>query len=487
MVLTRQSPSLWPSGTLSPWMPQPGPQTVAIQRHLVTELFFGGAVGGGKSDFLLGDFAQDVPTEWGRWWRGILFRPTYGELEELIARSQEIYPPWFPGVEWKESSKTWEWPNGASLKMRYLEHTTDWMRYWGHQYTWIGWDELPSWSDLTAYTKMKVRLRSAHPVPNKRIRSTGNPGGPGHQAVKSRFAIDRYPEGGHLIHDEVDSTTRMFIKSRVQDNAILLENDPTYPDRLRGLGSDELVRAWLDGDWNVVAGAYFDCWRSDRHVITPFTIPDHWLRFASLDWGSQRPFSVGWWAVSDGTLIEEGDSIRCYQPGAMIRYREWYGASQPNVGIKLTAEELADGIAQREGNDTINYRVADPSCWKVDGGPSIAERMLKRNVVFRPADNSRINGWDQVRARLVGDDEPMMFFFSTCTDAIRTLPALQHDEKKPEDLDTDGEDHAADEVRYACMSRPYTKFQPKPKSVLETMPPELKAHFDRRRREREEA
>jgi hypothetical protein len=420
-------------------MPQPGPQNLAIRKHLITELLFGGAVGGGKSDFLLGDFAQDVPQVWGKWCRGILFRRTYGELDELVQRSQEIYPQWFPGCRWKVADNTWEWPNGATLKMRYLEHTTDWMRYWGHQYTWIGWDELPSWPNMMAYLKMIARLRSAHPVPNKRIRATGNPGGPGHHEVKAYFAIDRYPNGSEVMVDPVTGMSRMFIKSRVQDNAILLKHDPGYINRLKGLGSVALVKAWLDGDWSVVAGAYFDAWDSSKHIIVPFKIPDHWLRFTSLDWGSAAPFSVGWWAVSDGSLLDKGE---CHYPaGALIRYREWYGASAPNVGLHLAAEDLARGILSREINDKIDFRVADPSCWKVDGGPSIAERMANEKVFMRRADNSRLNGWDQVRNRLTGEDAPMLYTFNTCTDFIRTFPVLQHDIDKPEDVDTDGEDH----------------------------------------------
>lgn len=441
-----------------PWKPQAGPQTEAIRRHLVTELFFGGAVGGGKSDFLLGDFAQDVPQAWGPYCRGILFRRTYGELEDLIGRSQEIYPAWFPGCEWRASDKTWYWPNGAQLRMRYLEHTTDWMRYWGHAYTWIGWDELPSWPDLTAYHKMMARLRSAHPVPNKRVRATGNPGGPGHQAVKAHFGIDVTPSGGVIHKDPVTGMTRLFVKSRVQDNKILLGNDPGYIARLKGLGSDALVKAWLEGDWNVVAGAFFDCWSTERHVVRPFPVPPHWTRFGSFDWGSAKPFSYGLWAVSDGNPVAGG---RCYPSGALIRYREWYGASEPNVGLKLTAEQVADGIKRLEAGDHISYRVADPACFKVDGGPSHIERMARQaRIIFQPADNSRIAGWDQVRARLMGDDEPMLYVFDTCADFIRTVPALQHDPVKPEDVDSDGEDHAGDECRYACMSRPYTKRAP---------------------------
>jgi hypothetical protein len=125
----------------------------------------------------------------------------------------------------------------------------------------------------------------------------------------------------------------------------------------------------------------------------------------------------------------------------------------------MTAEEVADGIKMREIERT-SYRVSDPACWKRDGGPSIAERMLARGISFQRADNNRIAGWDQMRDRFRGDDEPMLYVFETCRDFIRTVPALQHDDKKPEDVDSDGEDHAGDEARYACMSRPYTRKLP---------------------------
>ena len=113
--------------------------------------------------------------------------------------------------------------------------------------------------------------------------------------------------------------------------------------------------------------------------------------------------------------------------------------------------------------------VADPSIFAENGGPSIGDRMAARKCFFRPADNTRVgtrgamSGWDGMRARLRGDDDgnPMMVFFATCTDSIRTVPALQHDTLRAEDIDTDGEDHAADEIRYASNSRPWVR-KPKP-------------------------
>ncbi len=153
--------------------------------------------------------------------------------------------------------------------------------------------------------------------------------------------------------------------------------------------------------------------------------------------------------------------------GALICYREWYGASKPNVGLKMTAEEVARGIVELETRngkrEYISYGVLDPAAFAVIAGPSIAETMLRQGVVFRRADNRRVNhdkrmgGWTELRARLKGNADgcAMIFLFDTCKAIIRTLPMLQHDPHNIEDVDTDGEDHAADSVRYATMSRPY--------------------------------
>jgi len=190
-----------------------------------------------------------------------------------------------------------------------------------------------------------------------------------------------------------------------------------------------------------------------------------------MDWGSRAPFSVGWWAVvSDDHPLEDG---RTLPRGALVRYREWYGASSANVGLKMTAEEVAAGILTRSGQEAFAYTVCDPSMFAQSVGPSLAERMMKAGLQgLKRGDNRRvaqagaIGGWDQMRARLRGDSEtPMLFVFSTCRDFIRTVPVLQHDPDRPEDVDTAGEDHVADECRYACMSRPYiAQRQMKPKS-----------------------
>ena len=449
---------------MTPWRAQTGPQLTAIQHDLVDEVLYGGAVFGGKSDFLLGDFAQDVPRPYGKHWHGILFRKTYPQLEELISRSKEIYPPWFPGVVWHKTDKTWTWPNGATLKMRFMESDDDWMEYWGHAFTWIGWDEIALWASNIPYLRMKARLRSASAqIPNKRIRASANPGGPGHHWVKTYFGIDRWPMGGHLFEaDDNSGMRRMFVKSRLMDNRIGMANDPKYADRLEGLGSPQLVRSLKEGDWNVIAGAFFPEFSVDRHVIEPFEIPSHWVRLRAMDWGSAKPFCVGWYAVSDGEILPRG---------AIVQYREWYGMEpgQFNVGLKLTAEEVGDGIVEREApGEKPDHSVLDPAAFAHDGGPSIAERIATRKIYFLRADNTRVSqrgamsGWDSVRSRLKGEDgKPMVYFFKTCTEIIRTLPALQHDTHRPEDCDTAAEDHAPDTLRYACAARPWVREAPR--------------------------
>lgn len=441
------------------WQPQPGPQSLAIAAAFVSELLFGGARGGGKSDFLLGDYLQDV--ELGAAWRGIIFRRSYAELEELITRAKEIYFPL--GAEHKVAANTFVFPSGATLKMRYLEKEGDADKYQGHQYTWVGWDELTNWANQNSYNKLKACVRSAAGVQNKRIRCSANPGGVGHHWVKDYY-IDPCPFGHELIESK-----RMFIPSKLSDNKILVTNDPEYEDNLRELGSPELIKAWLEGDWSVITGAFFPEFSVKRHVIEPFEIPEHWPRFRSGDWGSASPFSIGWWAVSDGYQVPDGP----YLPtGCIVRYREWYGCIKPNVGLRMTGSQVASGILERQlEGEYISYSVLDPSAWRVDNGPCVAESMAAKKVYFRKADNGRINGWDQVRNRLVGDPDtgPMMYFFNTCKHTIRTFPALPHDIDNPEDVDTSSEDHAGDDIRYACMSRPFRRKAPARREEVKTL------------------
>jgi hypothetical protein len=314
--------------------------------------------------------------------------------------------------------------------------------------------------------KLKATLRSAAGAPCG-FRATCNPGGPGHSWVKARY-IEGWKPGDDEHRTKVRTVDpftgavqeleRVFIPARLTDNPELLRADPLYVAKLQQSGSASLVRAWLEGDWNIVEGAFFDGW-SARNVLKPMTLPAHWTRFRSFDWGSARPFSVGWWAHASEDL---GTAQGVIPAGALVRYAEWYGSTgKANEGVKLSADEVAAGILARERGQPVTWGVADPSIFAENGGPSIAERMRRAGVTFRRADNRRVgrlgplSGWDQMRARIRGDGErPLLYVFDTCADFLRTVPALGHDPDRPEDLDTGAEDHIADETRYACLSRP---------------------------------
>lgn len=440
------------------WKPQPGPQT-----HLFTcpvfEVLYGGARGGGKTDGMLG-LAGSRALKYRNDFIGIFFRRKLVNLEEAIERAKALYIPL--GALWREQKKVFIFPGGGRLKFAYLDKDVDAEGYQGHSYTDVYFEELTQFPSPKPVDKLRATLRSGAGVPVI-FRATANPGGAGHSWVRARY-IDPAPGGYKVMLDPDTQQSYCFIPAKLQDNRILMENDPLYIERLKGSGSENLVRAWLLGDWNVVDGAYFDDW-SPEMVLKPFKVPAHWMRFRSLDWGSAKPFSCGWWAVSDGEPVRDGGA--CLPSGALLRYREWYGMvpNKPNVGIKLDAEALASGIRQRDGGERIDYGVAGPDLWKVDGGPSMAERMATRKVYFRRADTQRISGWDQLRGRMKGTAGglPMIYVFESCTHSIRTIPMLTHDEVRPEDLDTEGEDHCADEWRFACMSRPW-------KRVLEEEP-----------------
>ena len=439
------------------WEPQAGPQTALI-RCPVFEVFFGGARGGGKTDGMLGEWASHADI-YGEHAIGLMVRRQRTELVETIERSRALYTPL--GWKFHEQDKSWRASNGARLRFAYLERDADADAYQGHSYTRVYVEEAGTFPSYKPIAKLMATLRSGTGVPVG-MRLTGNPGGPGHQWVKARY-IDPAPGGYEVIRDPVTDLERVYIPSRVGDNSYLGSD---YVQRLKAVGSSTLVRSWLEGDWSVIEGAFFDEWSYEKHVIRPFSIPDEWLRFRSCDWGSAAPFSVGWWAVVSDDFDAGGRTI--LPRSSLIRYREWYGASAPNVGLKLTAEEVAEGIKAKEAGDVITYGVLDPAAFAVDGGPSIAQMMARKGVVFRAADNKRVSqkgalsGWDQMRARLKGDGDgrPMLYVFETCKDFIRTVPALQHDPDRPEDVDTDGEDHVADEARYGCMSRPYIPKKP---------------------------
>jgi len=306
-------------------------------------------------------------------------------------------------------------------------------------------EEAGNYSDPSPIWKLFGALRGKG---GGQIILTFNPGGVGHSWLKELF-IKPAPKGMKVLEKILPNGAKfdyIYIPSRVTDNQILLARDPDYINRLHMVGSPELVRAWLEGDFEIHEGSYFPEF-SSKHIISPFNIPKHWPRYMGYDWGYSSPFAAIWGAVSSGR-DDRGAEVP-YAKGSIIVYREMSGKGVDNV-------EQANRIASVSvGENPI--AVADPSIFSHEGGPSINDQFNAvfakyKHPSFRRADNDRISGWSQIRQRLVSNP-PLLYIFATCSYLIETLPSMSIDKRNPEDLDTTGNDHAVDALRYMCKAR----------------------------------
>lgn len=459
-----------------------------------TEILFGGAAGPGKSHAMRAGsiiWASEIPGL-----QVYLFRRLYDDLiknhMEGTNGYQSLLASWVDAKFVKIVDDEIRFWNGSRIYLCHVQHEKDRFKYQGAEIHVLLIDELTHFTEVI-YRFLRGRVRMVGvDIPEKyrglfpRILCGSNPGNIGHQWVKSTFIDGVEPSEIRQMSESEGGMRRQFIKARLSDNPSLLRDDPQYEAKLSGLGSPELVKAMKEGDWHIIEGAFFPEFSTERHVLRAVTLPSWWLRFRSGDWGSAKPYSFHWWAVaSDDWMHPDGTVI---PRGALIAYRELYGIRQkpdgtfePDVGLKEPSDVVARKVkaAQHDG-ESFEYSVLDPACFAQNGGPSIAETFAENGVWCEPADNKRvatqgaIGGHDQFRKRLIGDGDgrPMIFWFANCFHAIRTIPTLQHDDRRPEDVDTDMEDHAYDDCRYACMSRPWTAPKPvkTPKEINTSLP-----------------
>ena len=435
-------------------MPRPNPKQrmALLERHRYVG--YGGARGGGKSWFVR--------------WKACLLALRYPGIKILITRKtyRELLNNHILPLNamlsdlaiYNKGEKCFRFPNGSSIWFGYCASDSDLGQYQGAEYDiWFA-DEAGQFPELWL-KQIDACVRGANGFP-KRTYFTLNPGGPSHGYFKRLFIDRRYCPEEH-------AEDYAFIQALCTDNQALLSAQPEYLRSLEKL-PPKLRDAWLHGSWDVYEGQFFEEFRDDpehyldrknTHVIEPFEIPADWKRYRSFDWGYNRPSSCGWWAVDPD--------------GVAYRILELYGCTRnPNEGVKWTPNQVFAEIARIErehrwlrGRKIIG--IADPAIWDAETGESIAETAAKHAVFFTPGDNKRLPGWLQVHYRLAFDANgyPRLYVFRNCAAFIRTLPVLLYDTARPEDLDTEGEDHVVDEVRYFCMSRPIRPLtaQPEPR------------------------
>ncbi len=408
---------------------------------------FGGARGGGKSFAVRVKAILLALAHPGI--KCMIVRRTYPELQENhVLPMCELLRCGEGGVaHYNDAKKHIRFKNGSRILFRYCDTDADAERFQGTEVDVLFVDEATQQTE-ERMKKLTACVRGVNGYP-KRVYYTCNPGGVGHAWMKRLF-IDR------RFHEGENPADYRFIRSLVTDNEALMRADPEYVRRLQAL-PPKLCRAWLHGDWDIFEGQFFEEFCDDpahyadrcrTHVIAPFEIPPHWRIYRSFDWGYNKPFSCGWWAVD-----EDGVAYR------ILEYYGWNGT--PNEGVKRPPSEVFSEIARIEREHPFLrgkcvQGVADPAIWNAEHGKSIAEVGEDHGVYFERGDNARIPGWMQLHYRMAFDEEgyPLLYVFENCRAFIRTLPLLQYDKARPEDLDTEGEDHVADEARYFCMARP---------------------------------
>lgn len=404
---------------------------------------FGGARGGGKS-WAVRFKAVMLASQYAGI-RILIVRRTY---PELIANHIRILRPLCVGTgaaKYNDRDKVLTFRNGSVIEFKYCARDSDLDVFQGIEYDVMFLDEATQLSEYQMVT-IKACLRGVNGFP-KRIYYTCNPGGQGHAYIKRLFIDREYAAGENPEEYE-------FIQSLVTDNKALMESQPEYLQQLEAL-PEKLKKAWLYGEWDIFEGQFFEELRLKvteddlyTHVIKPFEIPRRWTIYRSYDFGYAKPFSCGWWAVSED--------------GVLYRIAELYGCTnEPNEGVKWIPDKQFEEIARIEREHPLLkgkkiLGVADPSIWDTSRGESVADTAAKHGIYFTPGDNKRIAGWMQVHYRLAFDENgyPMMYVFDTCKAFIRTMPLLTYSATNAEDLDTSQEDHVSDEVRYMCMARP---------------------------------
>lgn len=479
------------------WTPLQGSQELVLSCPC-NEILYEGTRGPGKTDTQLMKFRRNVGIGYGEHWKGVIFDREYKNLDDLISKSMRWFLRMGDGAKFlsSKSDLRWVWPTGEELLFRQIKKLTDYWKYHGQEFPFIGWNELTKYPTPDLYDMMKSCNRSSfipgenpiyiedNPAPQFLpeipliVMATTNPYGAGHTWVKQRFIDTAEPGVVQLrkisVFNPRTQRREIITKSVVRLFGSYKENRylaPEYIAELESMQDPNKRRAWLWGDWDIVAGgALSDVW--GEYIKVPrFRVPERWKIDRSFDWGSTHPFSVGWWAEANGEEVTLPDG-RKWAPkkGSIIRIHEWYGTEGigSNRGLRLSAKNIAITIKLTEEKLRAEKWIAG----KVYAGPAdnqignviesdtptIKTQMASHGVMWTDSDKgpgTRKIGLQLMRDRCEASktgEGPGFYVMTHCRAALALLPVLPRDEKDPDDVDTTSEDHPWDDTRYRILA-----------------------------------
>lgn len=471
-----------------------------------------GSRGPGKTDTQLMTFRRNVGLGYGAFWRGVIFDKEYKNLDDLVTKSKR----WFyadqmqPRFLESKADYRWVWPDGAELLFRTLKTVDDYWNYHGHEYPFIGWNELCKFANRQLYDDLMSCNRSSFipekdtpyfrvtyrdennnecvscdrdegiflkPIPT-RVFSTTNSYGPGRPWVKKQF-IDPVPYGLPLkwttnVFNPRTQKRENITKSQIAFFGLYRENpflDPKYVADLENIKDVNKRKSWLSGDWNITSGgAIDDLWDNDIHVVQRFKIPKGWRLDRTFDWGSSKPFAVTWWAEANGeeVVLPNGKAF-CPQPGSLVCFADYYGCNKDmsDEGLRMDPRQVALNIKEREIEMMAEgWIVSQPYSGPADNQiravtrtdiETIEKTMQDAGIHWTESDKSpgsRKMGLQVLRTRLeasINQEQPGIYFMENCRDVIATVPVLPRDPNKMDDVDTTAEDHLYDTVRYRVL------------------------------------
>jgi hypothetical protein len=431
----------------------PTPKQVEFDRCPAKYVLYGGAAGPGKSH----------AARWALYrrclrltnYRALLLRRTYPELEsthlDMMAREQELI-----GAVFTKSERTMFFPaTGALIRCGHMDDKDSVQKYLSTEYDVIVPDE-GSTFDPDALLELSTRARTSKPAVlaegGAKFWITSNPGGPS-SGMLLEFFIDHQPDPDKYpaLAKEFDAENWVYIPATLDDNPYI---DPSYMTQLMTLPKWRYEQLRY-GDWRVFSGQFFSQFNVRTHVAAIEPGPEvRWFR--SMDWGRNQPGCVLWWAqLPDHKLFIRKE----------LKFQQM---DEQEVAAKIHQGDEELGLTK------VSYTAADPAIFNKTGathtnttlgfrGQSIGETLQAYGINAVKSDNDRFNGWGRCHAllRSAPDGTPWITVHPDCRYLIRSIAAAKSDDKDPDDVDTDSDDHALDAWRYGAMSRPHPAYPKK--------------------------